>query len=293
MWFKPSTRELFLYREGVWIDIQRKPYGNTTEIQYNKDDEFHADSRFTYNDALNQLSVGSILFPNGNISDGSLPGEDNWILLKRNEDFASSADFQFNPVEKKLTVLGSCVLGDEVAGPPNTITLYGSIYANGNMAIGQDASTILVVNSNTMVQNDATFGSEFNGNFRVQCPATFTNNVDIGGDPDDILSINSIITTSNDIALGVDDSKDIVVTSNVTVMNQCTLDNGATLNQWYLERLSNTVITTPQVGQILVHGPGNKWYNEHPGAGPYGNVVEEAPLDGQKYVRQNGAWVVA
>ena len=72
-----------------------------------------------------------------------------------------------------------------------------------------------------------------------------------------------------------------------------TLDNSATLEQWYLERLSNAVITTPQVGDILVHGPGNKWYNEAPGAGPYGNVVEEAPMDGQRYVRQNGAWVVA
>ena len=152
-----------------------------------------------------------------------------------------------------------------------------------------------MVNSISMFYADVTIGTGDGGSkLQIQCPAELDMATTIGKPGEsEMLTINSTVTTTNAMLIGTDNSHEVVVGSQLHLLDSVTLDNGATLNQWYIERLSNVEMTTPHVGHILVHGPGNKWYNEAPGAGPYGNVVEEAPMDGQKYVRQNGAWVVA
>lgn len=292
LWFKPSTRELFLRESDTWTDIQRAPHAPLKAIQFNKENEFHGDSRFTYDDALNQLTLGTILFPNGEVF-GGVAGPESAIQFKFNNEFSGSPELTYNPAGKIFSVLGNVVLGNPVALPAQTITLSGVIELNGATTIGVNPADTLTVKVNSSFENNVSIGTDSNSTLEVHATSTFNNNVTVGDNAADIFTSVGVARLNSRVEIGLDDSTETVINSKSFIEGDCQLGNNATLSQWYIEKLSNTKITSPQIGQILVHGPGNKWYNEAPGAGPYGNVVEEAPMDGQKYVRQNGAWVVA
>lgn len=292
-WFKPTTRELLLRHNDTWIDIQRAPYGNQGEIQYNDGDEFHASSKFKYDETLNQLTLGSILFPDGKIFDG-VHGSQDQIQYNLNNEFSSSPEFTYSPAGKLFTVLGSAIIGNAAALPPHTISLNGTLGVNGdttidgNVQLGVNSSQTLTIKSTVTLETDLVINTNLTCN-----NLTCNNDATVGSSDGDIFTSNGISRLNGRVEIGLDASRHLIIKSESFFEGDVELATGATLSQWYIEKLSNVQITSPQIGQILVHGPGNKWYNEAPGAGPYGNVVEEAPLDGQKYVRQNGAWVVA
>ena len=287
-WFKPSTRELFLRENNTWIDIQRAPYGNQGEVQYNNGDEFHASPNFKYDGPLNQLSLGSILFPDGEIFNGSA-GNNTEIQFKQNGEFGSSAEFTYEPVGKIFTVLGNTVLGDPTALPAHTTTLNGAITLNGDTEV----SGAFTAKSTLTFEGDTVIGTDSSSTLEVHSTSIFNNNVTVGDNVADIFTSVGVARLNSRVEIGLNDTTELVVNSRSFIKAECELGVNATLSQWYIEKLSNSEITSPQIGDVLVHGPGNKWYNEAPGAGPYGNMVEEAPMDGQKYVRQNGSWVVA
>ena len=263
-WYDLINQVLFMWNGLAWLDVQKKGQGTQGSVQFNQGGEIHGEAEFTYDNISNSLSVPKIEF-NNNSSISGVHGYDNYIQFKYDGTLQSSVQLQWDVINETFIAAGNVVLGRsqntfQTTSYNNTtfkksVMVEGDSEYYGSLDIGMDLT----------VGHNATFGQSHLNTFVVESTAEFHNNVTVGNDRGDTFHSYGVSDLSGDVKIGTaGNDDDLVINSNETHINgNVKLENNATLEQWYLERLSNVEADAALQGSIL-QKVGNKWMPADP-----------------------------
>lgn len=262
-WYDLSNQVLYMWDGNAWLDVQKKARGTQGSVQINQGGEIEGVSEFTYDTLANTLSVPRVKFNDGtNIS--SL-GSNEEIQYNSNGALSSSDRFKWSETSTTLTAQGNVVIGatyeSDTTTSYNDTTFKESVTIEGLLTLKDSLS----VAKDLTVGRDTSIGSSHLDTLTVKSTTTFENNVTVGNDRGDTFHSYGVSNLSGNVKIGTaGNSDELIINSEEThIDGNVKLENSATLEQWYLERLSNVEADAAPQGSILKKD-GNKWIPADP-----------------------------
>lgn len=263
-WYDLSNEILFMWDGFKWLDVQKKAAGTQYTVQFNDGGEFQGTSEFTYDSLTNTLSVPKIEFENDTSISG-VHGYDGYIQFNYDDTLSSSVLLQWDVINTTFTAAGNVVLGrsqqNHITTSWNNTTFKRSIMVDGD----SEFYGSLTVDHDLTVGRSATFGPDHTETFTVKSTAFFENNVTVGNDRGDTFHSYGVSDLSGDVKIGTagNDDELIINSAETHIDGNVKLENNATLEQWYLERLSNVDADAALQGSVL-QKVGNNWMPADP-----------------------------